>query len=143
MATYAAHIDAGTVEHLDFIAETWARMVDALDSGGLDRAGWDRTFFALDGAYRAELDGIDAPADCPDWCNDHLTSGCLDGEGVESNHRHTVQLLGSTLEVEDNDDGRTVILPQTHECTVAQARALAAAILAACNAVDTASPAAP
>lgn len=103
---------------LRFLEDTLDAVNAAYRSGRVTRDQSTQVFLRLDDEARILADELPPPTECPAWCNAHnTTTSLLD---VSSHHRHLMHVLGSTFEVElDDDDVPQVLLTQGDECTLA------------------------
>lgn len=82
-------------------------------------------------------DFVEPPANCPDWCNDHLTQFDLDPEDDTSECRLHVEGDGWVVDIRASEEDGLVFIPTDSDVlTLEQARAYAAAILSACDAAE-------
>lgn len=122
-------------QRLRLLREESDNLSSMLRDGSLD----PDDFSTVIGMVLSDVDSLAAsvepPQGCPGWCNDHATHLELDGS-IDSRHRFRVDLLGDFLEVEDQgEEGLRMWLPAITDLTLEQARELAAAIVATCDAV--------
>lgn len=131
--------EASGLRAIDDVRELRVRTLDRLKAGEIDPRERYRLDEIADKAT-ATLEAAHVPQDCPSWCNAHTFSyGWSSPVDDVDHHVHRVEIAGSTIEVEiDDDTGQLeVLMPQTDAVSIPDARRVAVALLAACDAVET------
>ncbi len=109
-------------------AVVWARR----DADNIDREDFVDVPEMIFQDLRGLAGRVEAPTDCPEWCNDHLTYFALDPDEDTSLCSLHVEGEGWSLDVmATNEDGLTFMPADANELSLEQARAYAAAILSA------------
>ena len=85
-------------EPLRFIQDIYAKLGAAVDPGLLERETHVEVYLRLSEEARSISREIPPPADCPSWCDAHVTSVDVDPEGVFSMHSHRVGGNGWVLD---------------------------------------------
>lgn len=124
-------------QRLQMLREESDNLSLRLDDGSLDGEDFRTGIVLVLSDLRSLVDYIEPPSDCPDWCNDHITYFDLDPEEDTSACRLHVEGDGWVIDMQETSgqDGLVLIPSDGGEMSVKRARAYAAAILSACDAV--------
>lgn len=134
--------EASELRSIEDVRKLRVRTLHRMDAGEINARERNRLDDVADKAT-ATLEAAHVPQDCPAWCNAHLFSfGWSSPEDDRDHHVHRIDVAGSTVEVEvDDDSGKLeVLLPDADTVSIPDARTVALALLAACDAVERSTP---